>query len=201
MKPLIYTDRSFLLLFGCVLIVWAISEWMAAHRRPRESTSTEVKKQDRGSFWILALANLISLVFYFLCPVLLPQAAISGNQVALFWLGVLVFLLGVGWKWYAVATLGQFFTVKVRTHSDQHVIQQGPYQFMRHPAYSGMVVMMLGAALMVPNWVSLIALLILPFPGLLYRMHVEEQRLILGLGTAYSEYMRRVPKRLLPFIY
>ena len=58
---------------------------------------------------------------------------------------------------------------------------------------------MLGIGLVLGNWVGLTALVVLPFLGILYRIHVEESVLLGYFGSAYQEYANRT-KRLLPRI-
>lgn len=85
-------------------------------------------------------------------------------------------------------------------HTDQQVVQHGPYKLIRHPSYTGALVVVIGLGLMIGNWVSLCALATCLFLGLLYRISVEERELRLHLGQPYEEYMQRT-KRLIPFLF
>jgi len=71
---------------------------------------------------------------------------------------------------------------------------------IRHPAYAGTILTILGLGLAMTNWVSILVLLICNLPGYLYRIHVEEQALRINLGQPYVMYMQR-SKRLIPFVY
>jgi protein-S-isoprenylcysteine O-methyltransferase Ste14 len=83
---------------------------------------------------------------------------------------------------------------------DQQVVQHGPYRLIRHPAYTGTFLTMLGVGLVVTNWASLICLLLCVFFGHIYRVNIEEQALIQTIGQPYIEYMRRT-KRFIPRVY
>lgn len=80
----------------------------------------------------------------------------------------------------------------------QHIVQSGPYKYIRHPSYAGILTMVLGFGFMATNWVSLLAITVGMFLGLLYRMHVEEQALSQLPG--YTAYMQQT-KRFIPAIY
>jgi protein-S-isoprenylcysteine O-methyltransferase len=54
-------------------------------------------------------------------------------------------------RWYAVTTLGRYFTVDVTTEPSQPVIDVGPYRRVRHPAYAAMLLALLGVALVLGN--------------------------------------------------
>ena len=71
---------------------------------------------------------------------------------------------------------------------------------IRHPAYSGTFLTMLGVGLAMTNWASLVALLLCVFLGHIYRVSIEEQALIRTIGQPYIEYMRRT-KRFIPWVY
>ena len=95
---------------------------------------------------------------------------------------------GVFVRQWAILTLGKFFTVDVRVHSDQQVIDRGPYRFVRHPAYSGLIIFFIGVGLALSNWASLIVLAVVPTVGLLVRIRSEERALVTGLGEDYRRY-------------
>jgi protein-S-isoprenylcysteine O-methyltransferase Ste14 len=53
---------------------------------------------------------------------------------------------------------------------------------------------------MYATWLSLVALLLLPLIGIMYRMHVEEAALSATLGDAYRSYAAR-RTRIIPFVW
>ena len=56
---------------------------------------------------------------------------------AAFVLGLAAIVGGSALREWAVLTLGTTFTFDVRVASDQHVVTNGPYRFLRHPSYPG----------------------------------------------------------------
>jgi protein-S-isoprenylcysteine O-methyltransferase Ste14 len=64
--------------------------------------------------------------------------------------GLVLMWAGIALRQWAVTVLGRFFTVDVRVQPDQTVVEAGPYRYVRHPSYSGMIITFLGLAL--GNW-------------------------------------------------
>lgn len=114
--------------------------------------------------------------------------------------GIVVILLGAALRWWAILTLGRYFTFEVAVRSTQSVVQAGPYRFVRHPSYTAILIMLLGVGMALTNWASLIVMLAGGLIGLLYRVRVEERELVEALGQPYVDYMRHT-KRLIPFMY
>lgn len=149
---------------------------------------------------ILIGLQWVGLALNFLLAWLLPAAAIPWHRTTLFLLGVILILLGVALRWYAIWTLGGYFTRDVAVSTNQKVVQNGPYRSIRHPAYSGTFLTMIGVGLAMTNWASLIALLVCVLPGHLYRVRVEEKALIQAIGQPYVEYMHRT-RRFIPLVF
>jgi protein-S-isoprenylcysteine O-methyltransferase Ste14 len=108
--------------------------------------------------------------------------------------------LGVGLRQWAVWTLGRFFTVEVRVAPDQTVVDDGPYRWVRHPSYTGLLLSLVGLGLALGNWLSVLALAIVPSVGLVIRIRVEERELLVALGDPYREYAAR-HRRLVPGVW
>ena len=197
MLPLIYSDRAYTLIFGIILVIWVTSELLGPVRWQGSSTT---KKQDRGSLAIAISFSLLGLVLCFLLPFLLPSATIAQHHPSIFLVGFVVMLLGIWWRWSAIRALGRHFKGIVAVDPDQHIIQHGPYKLIRHPSYSGALLIMIGIGVMIGNWASLLTITLGLLGGLLYRISVEEAVLRSTFGQTYVDYMQRT-KRLIPFIY
>ena len=114
-------------------------------------------------------------------------------------IGLLFMAAGVALRWYAVTVLGAAFTVAVATRPEQEVIDSGPYRWVRHPSYTGALLTILGFLICLTNWLALIGL-VGPAIGYVYRIRIEEQAMVEGLGDPYRSYMGRT-KRLIPFLF
>jgi protein-S-isoprenylcysteine O-methyltransferase Ste14 len=124
----------------------------------------------------------------------------GGRSYAPFWIGLGIMVLGFGLRIWAVATLGASFRTTVETHSNQQVVRSGPYRLVRHPSYSGLIVMCCGYGIALMNWLSLVIAVVLPLVALLYRIHIEEAALASSIGSEYREYQRHT-KRLVPWVW
>jgi protein-S-isoprenylcysteine O-methyltransferase Ste14 len=187
-------DPLYVVIFWVLFVSWQSSEFVLNMQR----RSASPKRRDRESFLVLALAFGVAFFLAFASALFLPSLMIPWTR-ALFVAGVCCVLAGTALRRYAVATLGRYFTVDVATEASQPVIDDGPYRFVRHPAYSGLLLSLVGFALALGNWASLAAMLVLPSAALTYRIAIEEAALISALGDPYARYMRHT-WRLIPFV-
>jgi protein-S-isoprenylcysteine O-methyltransferase Ste14 len=160
----------------------------------------EAALQDRGSMSVLIGLLWFGVVLNFALATLWRSAAIPWQRTFLFGSGVCLILLGVALRWYAIWTLGRYFTRDVAVSADQQVVRSGPYRSIRHPAYSGTFLTMLGVGLAMTNWASLAALLTCVLLGHMYRVRVEEKALCQTIGQPYIEYMQHT-RRFIPFVF
>jgi protein-S-isoprenylcysteine O-methyltransferase Ste14 len=115
-------------------------------------------------------------------------------------LGVVLLLAGYAFIW---TTLFQNAfavpIVKDQSERGQVLIDTGPYSRVRHPFYLGLLLFFAGLALWLESYASVIALL-LPVVFLIARIRVEERTLRETL-PGYDDYRKRVPYRLVPFVW
>jgi protein-S-isoprenylcysteine O-methyltransferase len=154
---------------------------------------------DRGSLPLIWLVIGASVAAAFLCANALPGLALGPAGI---WrpAGAAVFAAGIGVRWYAILSLGRFFTVNVAIASDHQLVETGPYRRVRHPSYTGALLAFLGLGLCLDNWASLAALVVPVSVVFWWRMRIEEAALLETFGERYRDYMRRT-RRLIPFIY
>ncbi|HEY4257482.1 MAG TPA: isoprenylcysteine carboxylmethyltransferase family protein [Candidatus Udaeobacter sp.] len=53
--------------------------------------------------------------------------------------GVVLFVTGLLLRWWAIITLGRFFTVDVTIEKDHELVERGPFRMLRHPSYTGVL--------------------------------------------------------------
>ncbi len=200
MLPLIYTNIWAAALFVLACLVWNVPEAVGMLKQTAKAARKDAAVADRGSLVVLLTLLWLGLALNFLLAWLAPAAAIDWQRMLLLLLGIALILLGVALRWYAIRTLGRYFTRDVAVSAEQTVVQRGPYRLIRHPSYSGTFLTMLGVGLAMTNWASLVALLACVFAGHLYRVRVEEQALVRAIGRPYSDYMRHT-KRFIPLVF
>ncbi len=114
--------------------------------------------------------------------------------------GLAVMWLGLVIRVWAIATLGNAFRTTVEVDPGQAVVSTGPYRRIRHPSYTGLLLVVVGFGLALGNWRSLAISALLPLPALLLRIKVEEAELTRVLGDTYRSYQRQT-KRLIPGLW
>jgi protein-S-isoprenylcysteine O-methyltransferase Ste14 len=113
-------------------------------------------------------------------------------------IGISIFLIGVCYRVWAIRTLGQFYSHRVRTAAQHRIVVTGPYRFMRHPAYAGMLIANAGICLYFINRVTLCVFLFILMPAILLRIVIEERTLFEING--YAEFAEK-RKRLFPAVW
>jgi protein-S-isoprenylcysteine O-methyltransferase Ste14 len=114
--------------------------------------------------------------------------------------GLSVMCLGTTLRYWSVLTLGRFFTVTVDVGEGHRVVDTGPYALLRHPSYTGMLVVYLGIGIALDSWLSVVAAVVPATLAVLNRIRHEESVLVTQLGRDYEHYQRRT-KRLVPGLW
>ena len=161
-------------------------------RRPGAASSLKAPDDDEGTTRLLlassALAYPLPLVLHRLPQPIMPSAAGAT--------GLILQACGLALRVWSMRTLGSFYTRTLRTTQDQHVVDTGPYRMIRHPGYTGALLVWIGLALTscsAPATVAVAALL-----GRAYQLRITaEENLLHRALPAYAEYSRRT-KKLIP---
>lgn len=158
---------------GIAMIVLYVG-WLLGEGKVMAGEAGQKKtERDKGTYELYALGRAVTLF------AALGLESIYGpaNAVAPLWIGLGLLVLGVGFRWWAIRTLGRFYSHFVRKQEGHQIVQTGPYRYLRHPAYTGMLIANLGFVLCFFNWIALAALLGFFLPAVARRILVEEQTL------------------------
>jgi protein-S-isoprenylcysteine O-methyltransferase Ste14 len=112
-------------------------------------------------------------------------------------LGLAMYLLSTGFiMWVFHENSFAAPVVKVQAERAHHVISTGPYAWVRHPMYSGVMLFFIGAPLLLGSWwgVAMAPLFVVLFA---IRIAIEERALVAGL-PGYADYTAQVRYRLVP---
>jgi protein-S-isoprenylcysteine O-methyltransferase Ste14 len=184
-------------LFGDLFWVWVGSE-ILLQLVTRTSRSTGQLK-DRGSLLLMFPVVFASSWWAMWYGDVHPHNMLGAAP----WLqtaGLALLILGLAIRWTAVLTLGASFSTNVAIHAAQTLRTTGLYRWVRHPSYTGMLIIFIAIGVHQRNWISLAVVLILPSAALLYRIYVEEMALTEAFGDQYLQYCRTT-KRLFPGVY
>jgi|FLYL01.1.fsa_nt_gi protein-S-isoprenylcysteine O-methyltransferase Ste14 len=156
---------------------------------------------DRFSFLLLVLvqssgSTLLVVTTLFWSPLFCHITA--GGLVNL--LGIVMAWSGILIRLHAKRVLGRFFTARVAILPDHRLIEEGLYRLIRHPGYLGGLLIYLGLPLSVGHYWAVLWLWLPTLAVMIYRITVEEQALVEGLGDVYRQYQARTA-RLIPHLW
>ncbi|HEX8719150.1 MAG TPA: isoprenylcysteine carboxylmethyltransferase family protein [Pyrinomonadaceae bacterium] len=173
---------------------WFVAE-KAHDRRRRVAPAAD---RDRSSLNLLKAATLALPVGVAVAFNGVGRVEAGGGLLAA--CGLALMCAGVFVRWWAIRTLGEFFTRSVKVFDDHRIVRAGLYGHVRHPSYTGTLLGNLGFGLALSNWLSTLVIVVPVAAALAYRMRVEERALLVSFGEEYAEYARRT-KRLIPKLF
>ncbi|HTT35354.1 MAG TPA: isoprenylcysteine carboxylmethyltransferase family protein [Thermoplasmata archaeon] len=195
---LVWGHLDAVLLGALAAAVWIGGEYLSRRATfrlgaPRRPSS----RLDRGTYPIIAGALGVAMV-----ATLVAFLTGVGGYLPLWTAGVglALVVLGVGFRGWALRTLGRFFTMPITLPADQEIVRGGPYQWIRHPAYTGGLLTAMGMPLVLGTTVGFLVTFAVCLASYVYRIHFEEQALVGRFGDRYREYAKRT-WRLLPGLY
>jgi len=118
-----------------------------------------------------------------------PQVSVLGAAL------ILLSFLFMFW----VIRVNSFAASNIRVKQDQRVIDTGPYAYVRHPMYAAALWLFVGVPLALGSWWSL-GLIVVVMPVLAWRL-LDEEKILRRDLPGYTDYMRRVRFRLIPFVW
>jgi protein-S-isoprenylcysteine O-methyltransferase Ste14 len=166
-----------------ILAAWALVE---VGVRVREGVQGKGRVgRDRGTRALIAVTLAAAIVAALGARSAAPELRMPAP---LRMAGVVVMSLGLILRVWAIASLGSGFRTTVEVEPGQAVVSSGPYRWIRHPSYTGLLLIVAGFGAALGNWLSLAACVVLPLPAIVWRIHVEEAELNRVLGQAYRAY-------------
>lgn len=156
---------------------------------------TKEKEKPQKVYLVL---SIIVLLFTFIIPGLDYRYGLSDVPVAVVIVSTVIMMAGY-FMFFAVMRQNTFASRVIEIQEGQKLIDTGLYSFVRHPMYLGASILYLSAPLVLGSWYALIPAAFIPVV-LLIRILNEEKVLIKGL-KGYTEYMKKVKYRLIPFVW
>ncbi|BCU70120.1 methyltransferase family protein [Stygiolobus caldivivus] len=187
-------------LFYTVFFVFYGADFVMTYGIPLTRGRREVRKRERKSFFIFFATMYFTVTFSFFFGYFSYYSGIGELPLLFLYVGTSLIIVGESFRLWAIFTLNKYFSPVVTVYSDHRVVTRGPYGYVRHPAYGGGAISLLGIALSTRSLFSLVLLL----PAILvfnYRANIEERLLIESLGEEYVKYKSKVRKKFIPFLY
>lgn len=170
--PTIVTQVVFYAAFAIWLAFTFLIEPVITRNTARKTAKT---REDKGSGLLIYLSVFASIIVAFQ----FAGANIMPLPELVFIVGICLMMLGIFVREWAVTTLRGFFLFTVGVRQDHKVIENGPYRLVRHPAYSGSILTMVGLGLATQSAVAVLILAVVCGIVYGYRIHVE--------GTCFGE--------------
>jgi protein-S-isoprenylcysteine O-methyltransferase Ste14 len=179
-----------------VSLLWLFSEIVGGKIVPRLRGGGTVRARgDRGSRLIIWLSIFVSIAI----ASLLGTNGVTPLPEAFFYLGIVLMLAGIALRQWSIWVLGRFFSTTVRILSDHRIVTNGPYRVIRHPAYTGGLLTLMGLGLGSRTWAGTLIILVLFGIVYNYRISIEEKAMRKEFGQEYVDYAKKT-KRLIPFL-
>ena len=170
-----------LIIWGAFWVYWLVSALGAKERAGSRRLGPRVP--------IVVLAVVLTRF--------LPEHTLSVHSPALKAIGVVLFAAGLGLAVWARIYLGRNWGMPMTQKAEPELVTSGPYRFVRHPIYSGILLAFAGSALATNGyWLIVFAICLLYF---IYSARVEEGIMTNTFPTAYPSYRART-KMLIPFV-
>jgi len=191
----------FLLILGIAYPAGAVIYYFIRREPFWKSTGGgKTAREEKGdrSFWLILPGFLV--VFFapphewMALPAFLPRTIWSQMAGLVLILGAVVLLV-----WSRIHIRGQY-SGHVEVKTDHQLVTSGPYRFIRHPSYCGLLLMSLGVAVGYASLIGLAGFVLLLIPGFIFRIHVEENLLLTQFGAEYEKYAAHT-RKLIPGIW
>lgn len=162
----------------------------------RENRKSGVKKHTLDIF----LIQILSISIVFIAP-FSDGHSIGTWNIGEFgrFLGFILLIPGFVLMQMAEKHLGKQFSIEVTLQKDHTLIQDGPYRFIRHPRYLGVLAFFTGISVVFQSLFS-IFLVVMLCVIIMWRVYAEEALLFQEFGKEWEAY-RKKSWRIIPFLY
>lgn len=188
-------DLYRLLLFGGLVLHKLVWEVLKKTDAPSQSsTNHPVGILKRA----VKAGKSLFLVFLVIQTLFLEIFPISSTPQLLSLVGGIIYIAGLTIAITGRVQLGKNWAnlEDYQVLSDQHLVQNGIYRYIRHPIYTGDVLLILGLELALNSW---LVLLVIPLILVVVRQTLEEEKILQTSFPEYAEY-RKNNKMFIPYI-
>jgi protein-S-isoprenylcysteine O-methyltransferase Ste14 len=161
----------------------------------RKWSRDKTRKSDRASLVGIAIQTL-SLPAVWMMPRQHQTAILPLGYWFQFLNTILVVAVIIVSLWIMAASLralGKQWSLQARVLENHKLVREGPYRFVRHPIYTGLLGMIVAGGLAWSHWIGFLIALVLFAIGTAIRVRSEERLLREQFGSALDDYKRSVP--------
>ena len=173
-------------------ILWLL--WLAYWLIEARNTAPTQKSESLLTAVLYRGATIIGIILIF--GLKRPLARLWPVSVPLLCVAVILMLCGFSFAIWARRHLGRYWSARVTLKEGHQLIESGPYDLVRHPIYSGLLLSMAATVMTIGSLRSVCGYALL-VGALIFKLAAEERLLAANLGQAYRDYQKRV-KALIP---
>jgi protein-S-isoprenylcysteine O-methyltransferase Ste14 len=187
---------------GAVVVVWvAGAVYNAIHARHDESHAPRGLPRSQPGL-TAGDGGLIVVAVVFVGLAVAGRSHLDGLTVGALWvrvLGLAVLVVSTVFTLWARFSLGTMWSNGPKVQGDRHLRTHGPYAVTRHPIYTGLLGIMLGATLLsgIGQWIVIFPAALIVFE---VKIRMEEHLMLATFPDEYLRYRRQVPQ-LVPGLY
>lgn len=174
--------------FAFLWIAYCVYWWI-------KSLDVKVSKQTESMpsrlIRAIAILSAIALLAIQNIPLGPLDRRMTSYTKACFWTGFVLAASGLLFSVWARLHLGSNWSRAVTIKQDHELITSGPYAFVRHPIYTGLLTGLIGSALALDKWRGIVAIALV-FLVLWYKLRLEEKWMHSQFGEAYDAYAKQV---------
>ncbi len=175
--------------FTFLFCAWILIEFINSMWSRKNSQSTN---KDKGSYRIVIVASYAALIIAFT----IRSHEIGIISGSLQYMGLILLTAGILFREWSIWVLGKYFTVRVQISENAKLVTEGPYKYIRHPAYTGGFLVFTGIPLAIGTWLGALVAIIVSIIAYQYRISIEEEALREAFGSEYEDYKKRTLKLL-----
>jgi protein-S-isoprenylcysteine O-methyltransferase Ste14 len=179
---------------GCWLVFVAV--WLIAAASTKRTVYRETQTQ-RLRYWVLLVVACLLLIYGRKLPYALSFRIIP-DSTAIACAAAALCVVGLAFAIWARVTLGRNWSGVVTLKEEHELVQRGPYRFVRHPIYTGILAMFFATALSQGRWSGFLGTLLM-FASFWIKLRDEEKLMLQQFRDQYRAYQQRV-KCIIPFV-
>ncbi len=175
-----------------------IAYWFISAKGVKRSIGRRPWRKEIGlRLVIILIALLIIRVPALRHELWLAQQYVAGGGLVLGFAGAALCALGIGFAIWARVYLGRNWGMPMARKEDPELVTGGPYAYVRHPIYGGLLIAMLGSA--IGGMIVWLVVVVLGAAFFVYSARTEEKLMLEQFPEQYPAYMKRT-KMFVPFI-
>ena len=173
------------------VVVWLLGAISTKRAICRESSTERVR------YWLMLVVGYFLVIKSSSLPSPFDWLVVP-HTMSSAWIGAFLCVSGLVFAVWARVILGRNWSGVITLKEGHELVERGPYRVVRHPIYTGIVVMFSGTAVAIGYFGGFLGLLLV-FVSFWLKLKREEDLMLKHFPDKYAAYQVRV-KRIIPFL-